>query len=130
MGHIHSNAPTSVLDQIDQLAIEFHGAKEPRFLDVIQKLKRKFYIANLHFNNYSCARSVRPFPAWAYEVLFVSKRVGDARSRHSCAVQSVECSEQANGLRLPDTGVDSLVQDDHPVALVYRRNSVTKFRHY
>jgi hypothetical protein len=69
-------SPDSVLDQIDQLAIEFHGAKEQRFLGVIQKLKRKFYIANLHFNNYSCARSVRPFPAWAYEVLFVSKRIG------------------------------------------------------
>jgi hypothetical protein len=66
----------AVLDQIDQLAIEFHGAKEPRFLEVVEKLKRKFYIVNLHFNNYSCARSVRPFPAWAYEVLFVSKRVG------------------------------------------------------
>ena len=68
--------PESVLDQIDQLTVEFHGTNEPRFREVIQKLERSFYIANLHFNNYSCARSVRPFPAWAYEVLFVSKRVG------------------------------------------------------
>ena len=69
-------APDSVLDRIDQLAVEFHGVNEARFHDVVQKLKQRFYIANLHFNNYSCARSVRPFPAWAYEVLFVSKRVG------------------------------------------------------
>ena len=65
----------ATLDQIDQLAVEFHGANGPRFKEVIEKLKRQFYIANLHFNNYSCARSVWPFPAWAYEVLFVSKRV-------------------------------------------------------
>jgi hypothetical protein len=66
----------STLDQIDQLAVEFHGANGAQFKDAIEKLKRKFYIANLHFNNYSCARSVWPFPAWAYEVLFVSKRIG------------------------------------------------------
>ena len=67
--------PESTLDQIDQLAVEFHGANGSQFKDVIEKLKRSFYIANLHFNNYSCARSNWPFPAWAYEVLFVSKRV-------------------------------------------------------
>lgn len=67
--------PDSVLDRIDQLAVEFHGANGSQFKEVIDKLKRKFYIANLHFNNYSCARSNWPFPAWAYEVLLVSKRV-------------------------------------------------------
>lgn len=66
----------AVFDQIDQLAVEFHGTNGANFHEVIQKLKRNFYIANLHFNNYSCARSNWPFPAWAYEVLFVSKRVG------------------------------------------------------
>ncbi len=76
------NTPQSVLDQIDQLAIEFHGTNDPRFREVIQKLKRDFYIANLHFNNYSCARSNWPFPAWAYEVLFVSKRVGILDRNH------------------------------------------------
>ncbi|MFL6281003.1 MAG: hypothetical protein ACJ731_12885, partial [Vicinamibacterales bacterium] len=39
------NTPESVLDQVDQLAVEFHGTNEPRFRDVIQKLKRTFYIA-------------------------------------------------------------------------------------
>jgi len=70
------NTSPSVLNQIDQLAIEFHGTNEARSQEVIQKLKQGFYIANLHFNNYSCARSNWPFPGWAYEVLFVSKRVG------------------------------------------------------
>jgi hypothetical protein len=70
------NMPQSTLDQIDQLAVEFHGANGPQFKEVIETLKRNFYIANLHFNNYSCARSNWPFPAWAYEVLFVSKRIG------------------------------------------------------
>jgi len=69
------NLSESTLDRIDQLAVEFHGANGSRFKEAIEKLKRKFYIANLHFNNYSCARSNWPFPAWAYEVLFVSKRV-------------------------------------------------------
>ena len=77
------NMSQSVLDQIDQLAIEFHGTNDPRFRDVIQKLKRDFYIVNLHFNNYSCARSNWPFPSWAYEVLLVSKRLGVLDRNHA-----------------------------------------------
>jgi hypothetical protein len=42
----------------------------------VVKLKRFFYVANLHFNNFSCVEGIAPFPAEAYEVLFVSKRVG------------------------------------------------------
>jgi len=65
-----------VLERIDQLAVEFHGVDKPRYLDAVKKLKRFFYVANLHFNNYSCSTGLSPFPAWAYEVLFVNKRVG------------------------------------------------------
>ena len=61
---------------IDQLAVEFHGSGEERFADALLKLKRFFYVANLHFNNYSCVNDLPPFPSWAYEVLFVSKRLG------------------------------------------------------
>jgi hypothetical protein len=39
--------PDSVLERIDQLAVEFHGADKPHYLDVVKKLKRIFYIANL-----------------------------------------------------------------------------------
>ena len=69
-------APDSVFAQIDQLAVEFHGANRQRFADAIGKLKRFFYVANLHFNNYSCTAGMEPFPSWAYEVLLVSKRLG------------------------------------------------------
>jgi hypothetical protein len=68
--------PDTVFDQIDQLAVEFHGANRQRFVDAIGRLKRFFYIANLHFNNYSCGAGQEPFPSWAYEVLMVSKRLG------------------------------------------------------
>jgi hypothetical protein len=69
-------APDSMFDQIDQLAVEFHGSGEERFTDAVVRLKRFFYIANLHFNNYSCAEKYAPFPSWAYEVLLVNKRLG------------------------------------------------------
>lgn len=68
--------PDSVLERIDQLDVEFHGANQERFADAVLKLKRFFYIANLHFNNYSCVDDLSPFPSWGYEVLFVSKRLG------------------------------------------------------
>ena len=69
-------APDTVFEQIDQLAVEFHGANRQRFADAIGKLKRFFYVANLHFNNYSCTTGMEPFPSWAYEVLLVSTRLG------------------------------------------------------
>jgi hypothetical protein len=66
----------AVFERIDQLVVEFHGVDRERFPDAVRKLKRFFYIVNLHFNNYSCASGLEPFPAWAYEALFVSKRLG------------------------------------------------------
>jgi hypothetical protein len=69
-------APDAVLQRIDQLAIELHGVREAkRFIAVVVKLKQFFYVANLHFNNFSCQEGIAPFPAEVYEVLFVSKRV-------------------------------------------------------
>jgi hypothetical protein len=67
--------PDSTLANIDQLAIEFHELDDPTYIDVIQKLKKTFHIANVHFNNYACMWWSRPFPALAYEVLFVNKRL-------------------------------------------------------
>jgi hypothetical protein len=68
--------PDTVLDQIDQLPMELHGANEQRFLDVVRRLKQKFYLVNLHFNNFSCRPQLDPVPAWAYQVLWVNKRIG------------------------------------------------------
>jgi hypothetical protein len=70
------DTPDAVLGQIDQLAVEFHGANRQRFLDALTRLKRFFYIANLHFNNFTCRGGIAPFPADVYEVLFVSRRIG------------------------------------------------------
>jgi hypothetical protein len=63
-----------VLSRIDQLAVEFHGANE-RYLELTRKLKRTFRVGHLHFNNQSCAFRYSPFPSWAYQVLFVNKRI-------------------------------------------------------
>ena len=66
-----------MLDRIDQMIFEFHGVARgtDRYLEVVRKLKKHFHVANLHFNNYSCESTIEPFPAWAYEVTLVSKRL-------------------------------------------------------
>jgi hypothetical protein len=66
----------AVLDQFDQLAMELHGTNEAHFIDLIQKLKRTFHLVNIHYNNWACTSDLAPFPAGAYQVLFVNKRVG------------------------------------------------------
>ena len=68
--------PDAVLERIDQLPMELHGYDAERFLPVMQKLKRTFYLVNLHFNNYACDEEAEPLPARAYQVLFVNKRLG------------------------------------------------------
>jgi hypothetical protein len=68
--------PDQVFEQIDQLIVEFHGVNRQRFIEAVRKLKGFYYVANLHFNNYSCTTLYRPFPAWAFEVLFVNKKLG------------------------------------------------------
>lgn len=68
--------PESVLEHIDQLVMELHGVNEERFLNAVWKLKRQFHVVNLNINNMSCDPSLEPFPGWAYQVLFVNKRIG------------------------------------------------------
>jgi hypothetical protein len=68
--------PDRVLSRIDQLAMEIHGT-DRRFLNMVRKLKRTFHLVHLHFNNQACAvMKYKPLPAWAYQVLFVNKRIG------------------------------------------------------
>ena len=69
-------ASDAVLERIDQVAVEFHGSGEEQHVRVIERLKRFFHVAHLHFNNFSCDPYLDPFPTWAYEVLFVNKRLG------------------------------------------------------
>jgi hypothetical protein len=70
--------PDELFDHIDQIAIEFHGVEKAhgQFAAVVTRLKRFYHLAHLHFNNFACAEGIEPFPAWAYEALFVSKRLG------------------------------------------------------
>jgi hypothetical protein len=68
--------PDELLASIPQLAMEMHGFDDPKILEVLRKLKRNFYLVNLHFNNWSCTRKAAPLPAWAYQVLWVNKRIG------------------------------------------------------
>ena len=65
----------AMLNRIDQLAMEIHGTNR-HFLELVRKLKRTFHLVHLHFNNQSCSPRLRPLPAWAYQVLFVNKRIG------------------------------------------------------
>jgi hypothetical protein len=56
--------------------MELHGVNDPRYLDVIRKLKRTFHLVHLHFNNHACQPGIKPFPSPAYQVLWVNKAVG------------------------------------------------------
>ncbi len=78
--------PDATLGRIDQLAVEFHWSEDDNFnwihddkhQRVVRRLKQFFEIAHLHFNNASCVDDLLPFPSFAYEVLFVSKRLAVA----------------------------------------------------
>jgi hypothetical protein len=69
-------APDELLASIPQVAMELHGFDDPKIVEVLRKLKRNFYLVNLHFNNWSCTPKAAPLPAWAYQVLWVNKRIG------------------------------------------------------
>jgi hypothetical protein len=68
--------PDELLDRIAQLPMELHGVDKPRFIELVQKLKRTFHLVSVHFNNYACSKKAQPFPSIAYQVLFVNKRLG------------------------------------------------------
>jgi hypothetical protein len=67
--------PDRLFHRIDQLVVEFHGVDRERYLTVVRRLKEFFVVANLHMNNYACESGLDPWPTWAYEVLFVNKRI-------------------------------------------------------
>jgi hypothetical protein len=79
-----SYVPDSLLQNINQLTVEFHGVDDPKYAAVVRRLKQFFVIGHVHFNNSSCREDLAPFPAWAFEVLFVSKslaRTSEAANR-------------------------------------------------
>jgi hypothetical protein len=68
--------PDELLASIPQIAMEMHGFDNPKIVEVLRKLKRNFYLVNLHFNNWSCTPNAAPLPAWAYQTHWVNRRIG------------------------------------------------------
>jgi hypothetical protein len=68
-------APDGVFNQIDQLDVEFHHVEDAKFVEVLRRLKQFFYIAHVHYNNFSCDPAMEPFPSWAFELLLVNRRI-------------------------------------------------------
>ena len=68
--------PDELLASIPQITMEMHGYNDPKIVEVLRKLKRNFYLVNLHFNNWSCTAKATPLPAWAYQSHWVNKRIG------------------------------------------------------
>jgi len=68
-------APDSVFAHIDMLDVEFHHVEDPKYVAAMQRLKRFFHVAHVHYNNFSCDPALAPFPSWAFEVLLVNKRI-------------------------------------------------------
>lgn len=69
--------PDNVFQKIDQLLVEFHeikGTLEQK-QRVVQKLRQFFEVGHIHYNNGTCSAGYEPFPSFAYEVLFVNKRL-------------------------------------------------------
>ena len=73
-----AGAPDSVLNAIDQMAIEFHDPEDAASLATATRLTQFFYVAHMHQNNYACLPGFEPFPGPVFEVVLVNKRIGKA----------------------------------------------------
>jgi hypothetical protein len=100
--------PDAALQQIDQMAVEFHWdeddalgwAHDERYLRAVDRLRQFFEVGHIHYNNASCIGDLAPFPSYAYEVLFVSKRLAVVdRSR---AASGLHPEDAKNNWALPD----------------------------
>ncbi len=95
-----ATAPDSVLSAIDQMAVEFHEVEEPHFLETARRLNEFFYVAHLHYNNYTCGPGFDPFPSEVFEVLFVNKRIAVANPW--VAARGVSPLDTPNAVSMPD----------------------------
>ncbi|MEX2273931.1 MAG: hypothetical protein WD690_20875 [Vicinamibacterales bacterium] len=100
--------PDATFAQIDQVSVEFHWEEgsefgwvlDERYPRAVGRLKQFFEIAHIHFNNASCVADLAPFPSFAYEVLFVSKRLA-----------VVDPGRQATGLHPQDSRNNASLPD-------------------
>jgi hypothetical protein len=73
-------ASDTLLNTIDQIAVEFHEVEDPAFVNTVRRLKQLFHVAHRHQNNFGCEPGLDPFTGGYVEVLFVSKRLGQVAS--------------------------------------------------
>jgi hypothetical protein len=83
-------APDSTLSQLDQIDVEFHHVDDVKYVEAIRRLKQFFYIAHVHYNNFSCDPLAAPFPAWAFEALLVNKRIAMSDGSPAAAASGVD----------------------------------------
>ena len=89
-------APDSTLSHIDQLDVEFHDVNQSKYVEAIRRLKQFFYVAHVHYNNFSCDASLAPFPSWAFEVLLVNKRIAMSDGSRAPAASGVDAPNNAS----------------------------------
>jgi hypothetical protein len=104
------DSPDEALERIDQIVIEFHGVDERLALPAVRRLKRFFYVANMHVNNMACTTGLLPFPGRAYEVLFVNKRIAKV-DRPGWFLPWLEPAKSDRWSHPPDARNDPLLPD-------------------
>ena len=93
-------APDAVLNQFDQLTVEFHDVHEAQYVETIRRVKRLFHVANVHYNNYLCDPAAAPLPSLAFEILFVNKNLGVVDPTGTVVLP--HALDSPNNPRLPD----------------------------
>jgi hypothetical protein len=93
--------PDVVFEHTDQLIMEFHGVDDERYVRAVEKLKRFFVFAHLHYNNWGCKRGVEPFNGWVFEALLVNKRIANTDGSPA-ARGALPNLDAPNGPRIPD----------------------------
>ena len=68
---------------------------------LITKLKSQFHVAHLHFNNFGCMPKYHPMPSYAWEVLFVNKRLASP-SADTTPITRPDALDAPNNPNLPD----------------------------
>jgi hypothetical protein len=104
--------PDTVFDKVEQLNVEFHGIDDPRYLQVINKLKQHFHVVNVHVNNYTCSAAAYPLAGTAFEVLFVNKAAGKVDPARAPVVPNP--LDAPNGPARPDCQVPAAPQPAVP----------------
>ena len=95
--------PDEVLERIDQLAMEFHGVNQRRFIEVLRKLKRTFFIGNLSLQQPRLLAGIGSAAGPGVPGLVREQADRQARSdgSRSAAAEPAECSRRSRESGLP-----------------------------